>query len=377
MDPSERLTSASGLPPMKQALALARQALGRVSPNPAVGAVLVKGGLIVGQGHTLPPGQAHAEVVALCQAGQEAKGATLYVTLEPCAHHGRTPPCVEAIIGAGVSHVHTTMRDPNPLVDGQGMAALEAAGVRVTVEPPNSADAREARRTTEAFAKHIATRLPFVTAKFAMSLDGKTATAAGRSRWISGQEARREAHRMRAESDAVMVGIGTALADDPRLTARDLATPAGRQPLRVVVDSQGRLPANAAMLREPGRTLVAAAHPAPGRLQALEKGDTEAVLLADADGRVDLPALMRLLGQRGVTSVLAEGGATLLGSLFDQGLVDKVVAFVAPVVIGGEGAPSAVGGAGARDVAGALRLQRVEHLQVGQDMMVTGYVARE
>ena len=377
MGRDDRLTTGRDLPPMKRALALARQARGCASPNPAVGAVLVKDGLVVGQGHTLPPGQGHAEVVALGQAGRQARGATLYVTLEPCAHYGRTPPCVDAIIGAGVSQVHVAMRDPNPLVDGRGMAALEAAGVRVVLEPPAGDDARQARRTAEAFVKHVVTQLPFVTAKFAVSLDGKMATALRQSRWITGQEARREVHRMRAETDAVMIGIGTALADDPRLTARDLPAPPCRQPLRVVVDSQGRLPAGAAMLGEPGRTLLAVAGPPPGRLQALERGDTEVVQLPGPDGRVDLAALMRLLGQREVTSILVEGGPTLLGSLFDQRLVDKVVAFFAPLIVGGADAPSAVGGFGARQMAEALRLRDVEYRQVGPDMTATGYVAAE
>jgi diaminohydroxyphosphoribosylaminopyrimidine deaminase/5-amino-6-(5-phosphoribosylamino)uracil reductase len=362
---------------MRQALALARRALGRVSPNPAVGAVLVKDGRVVGQGHTQPPGQAHAEIVALRQAGDQAKGATLYVTLEPCPHHGRTPPCTEALVAAAISKAHIATLDPNPRVDGGGKAALEAAGIQVTVDPPGSEDAREARRIIEAFAKHITTRLPFVTAKFAMSLDGKIATATRQSRWISGEEARREAHQLRAENDAVMVGIGTALADNPRLTARDLAEPPTRQPLRVIVDSQGRLPASSAMLKEPGHCLVATANLPAERFQALKAAGAEVVSLAGPGNHVDLPALLRLLGERDVTSVLVEGGSELLGSLFALRLVDKVVAFVAPVVIGGQSAPSPVGGQGARGLAEALQLRDVQYRQVGRDMMVAGYPAKE
>ena len=375
MDQHDRLGLDPGLSPMKQALALARQALGRVSPNPAVGAVLVKDDRVVGYGHTQPPGQAHAEIVALRQAGDLASGATLYVTLEPCSHHGRTPPCVQAVIEAGVAKVHIAMLDPNPVTDGRGKAALDAAGIRATVDPADSTDAQEARRITEAFAKHIATRLPFVTAKFAMSLDGKIATATGQSRWISGEEARREAHRLRAENDAVLVGIGTVLADDPRLTARDLAEPATHQPLRVVADSQGRLPAGSAMLKEPGQTLIATASMGPKHLQTLKSTGAEVVSLPGLDGRVDLSALMQLLGQRGITSVLVEGGAALLGSLFSLRMVDKVVAFIAPMIIGGEGARSPVGGSGVADLAEALQLRNVEYRQVGRDMMVTGYSA--
>ena len=358
-------------------MALARRALGRVSPNPAVGAVLVKDGRVVGQGHTQPPGQDHAEIVALRQADGLAKGATLYVTLEPCAHHGRTPPCTDALVAAAISAVHIATLDPNPRVNGQGKAALETSGIRVTVDPPEGEDAREARRIIEAFAKHVTTRLPFVTAKFAMSLDGKVATATRQSQWISSEESRRMAHQLRAENDAVIVGIGTALADNPRLTTRDVAEPPDRQPLRVIVDSQGRLPASSAMLKEPGHTLVATASVASERLQAIKTAGADVVSLAGPGNRVDLPALLRLLGERDVTSVLLEGGPELIGSLFDLRLVDKVVAFVAPVVIGGQSAPSPVGGQGAAGLAEALQLRDIEYHQVGPDMMVVGYPAKE
>ena len=199
---------------MERALELAEQALGAVSPNPAVGAVIVKDGRIVGEGRTQPPGQAHAEVVALAQAGEAARGAAMYVTLEPCAHHGRTPPCIDAVIEAGLSAVHVATLDPDPRTNGKGADLLRAANIEVTVGEGEAA----AKETIEAFAKHVTTGLPFVTAKFAMSLDGKVATPTGASRWISGEESRRIAHHLRATSDAVMVGIGTVLADDPRLT---------------------------------------------------------------------------------------------------------------------------------------------------------------
>ena len=238
---------------MGLALSLAERAVGSVSPNPPVGAVLVRDGEVVGEGYTQPPGQAHAEIVAIRQAGPRARGATLYTTLEPCNHQGRTGPCSEAIIEAGVAEVHSAVMDPNPHVKGGGLSRLSEAGIAVSTGEM----AGEASRLIEAYAKLVTTGTPFVTAKFAMSLDGKIATRTGSSQWITGEEARAYAHRLRAASDAVMVGINTVLADDPRLTARDGSGEAlGRQPLRVVVDSRGRIPREARMLGEPGSTLI-------------------------------------------------------------------------------------------------------------------------
>ncbi len=350
---------------MQRAIDLARKAVGTTSPNPPVGAVVVKDGRVLGEGRTLPPGQGHAEVEALRMAGGDARGAELFVTLEPCAHHGRTPPCTDAIIGAGVSAVRVAVMDPAPYTAGRGVETLRRAGVAVTVDD----GPREAWRLVEAFAKHVTTGLPFVVAKFAMSLDGKIATRTGDSRWISNEASRREAHRLRAEADAVMVGIGTALADDPKLTVRDVPNESGRQPLRVVVDSSGRLPATSAMLGEPGRTLVAVANDDAARAA----GKTGADVFEAGGGRVDLARLMAELGARGVMSVLVEGGATLHGTLFEQRLVDKVVVFIAPVIIGGDGAPGPVAGEGAEVVAGALRLDAVEYAELDGDIMVVGY----
>ena len=355
---------------MLRAIALAREAVGSTSPNPPVGAVLVRDGRVVGEGRTQPPGGAHAEAEALRAAGGDARGADLYVTLEPCAHHGRTPPCADALIDAGVASARVAVMDPAPHTAGRGVERLRSAGIPVTVDdgPP------EARQLVEAFAKHANTGLPFVVAKFAMSMDGKIAARSGDSRWISSAASRQEAHRLRAEADAVMVGIGTALADDPRLTARDAPLPARGQPLRVVVDSAGRLPASAAMLAEDGTTLVAVASPEAAR--AVEGRGAEAIVAPAADGRVDVARLLAELGARGVMSLLVEGGAALHGALFDGGLVDKVVAFVAPVVIGGAAAPGPVGGAGVERMADALRLRDVTYAATGGDMMVVGYPDR-
>ena len=348
---------------MRRAVSLARQAQGSTSPNPAVGAVVVKNGEIVGEGFTQPPGGDHAEVVALKQAGSLANGATLYVTLEPCNHLGRTPPCTDAIISAGISTVHVAVRDPNPDVAGGGLERLEAGRIRSQL----GAEAGAVQRQLEAWVKYVTTGRPYITAKFAMSLDGKIATQAGDSKWITGDKARWHVHKMRARTDAIMVGVGTVLADDPRLTARDeRGSPLERQPLRVVVDTLGRLPAKARLIKEPGETLLAVA-PGIDLLQHGELGNgAEIQQFPVRDGHIHLERLIEFLAaERDVTSIMVEGGGTLLGSLFDLGMVDKVVAFVAPTVIGGKSAPSPVGGSGVEMMADAFQLERVRWKRLG------------
>ena len=358
---------------MARALELARSAVGSASPNPPVGAVVVREGKVVGEGSTMPAGQAHAEVVALRQAGDLARGSTLYVTLEPCSHHGRTPPCAEAVIGAGISEVHVSLIDPNPLVMGRGLEQLRQAGIHVEV----GAGREQAQDIIAPHTKFVTTGTPLVTAKFAMSLDGKIATRTGDSKWISSAESRRYAHRLRAQSDAIMVGIGTVLADDPRLTARgdEGGAPLPRQPLRVIVDSNGRLPLSSALLHQPGSTLVAVTDDAEETRARLKSCGVDVVGAPGANGRVDLDALMTELGRREITSVLVEGGGTLLGSLFAARLVDRVVGFVAPVVIGGESAPSPVAGAGIERMSDALRLANVRIERFADDVAVIGDVA--
>ena len=340
--PERRMEATTGTDAayMGLALSLARKAVGSASPNPPVGAVLARDGEVVGEGYTQPPGQAHAEIVAIRQAGPRARGATLYTTLEPCNHQGRTGPCSEAIIEAGVAEVHSAVTDPNPHVKGGGLSRLSEAGIAVSTGEM----AGEASRLIEAYAKLVTTGTPFVTAKFAMSLDGKIATRTGSSQWITGEEARAYAHRLRAASDAVMVGINTVLADDPRLTARDGSGEAlGRQPLRVVVDSRGRIPREARMLGEPGSTLIVTGGTGGHETRPYDGGNgVETAAMPGSDGLVDLEALMSHLGEREIASVVVEGGGALLGGLFDRGLVDKVCAFIAPVVVGGAAAPSPV-----------------------------------
>ena len=359
---------------MAQALSLARLALGQVSPNPAVGAVIVKDGVVVGQGYTQPPGGGHAEIVALKASAGQVKGGSLYVTLEPCSHYGRTPPCTDSIIAAGISEVHLAAIDDNRLVAGRGRAALERAGIKVVV----GEDEAEARQLNEAYFRFITSGLPFVTAKYAMSLDGKIATRQGDSRWVSGEEARNYVHNMRYISDAVMVGVNTVLADDPRLTARTCHGRGGtshRQPLRVVVDDVGRMPLNAAMLAEPGETLLALGRQATSKEKAAyRKAGAAVVELPSADGLVDLKKLLEYLAGRSITSLMVEGGGALLGSLFDAALVDKVVCFVAPAIIGGARAKVPVAGRGVDRMAEAIRLKRVTVGRLGDDVMVTGYV---
>jgi diaminohydroxyphosphoribosylaminopyrimidine deaminase/5-amino-6-(5-phosphoribosylamino)uracil reductase len=364
------------LDPMALAVRLAQSALGRVSPNPAVGAVIVRDGVIVGRGATQPPGQAHAEIVALQEAGAAARGATMYVTLEPCSHYGRTPPCADAVIAAGIRAVHAAVLDPNPIVNGRGVARLREAGIAVTVGPATDA----ALEVIANHRKHCTTGLPLVIAKFAASLDGRTATHRGDSQWITGPQARAYAHRIRAQSDAIMAGVNTVLADDPQLTARPGGRNAPRQPLRVIVDARCRTPPQARLLQEPGATLVATTAAAPdGARRALEQAGAEVLVLpeaAGAEGMVSLPALLAELGRRDITSVLVEGGGTLLGSLFDAGLVDRVLAFLAPVVIGGRAALPAVGGNGAALMADAWRLEAVRTRRLGPDVLVAGNVVR-
>ena len=352
---------------MRRALELARRAVGVSSPNPPVGAVVARDGEVVGEGWTRPPGQAHAEIVALQNAGDRARGATLYVTLEPHNFHGRTPPCTQKIIDAGITEVYAATLDPNPQVAGRGVTVLRDAGIAVHVGDGED----EAKELIEPHAKHITTGLPFVTVKFAASLDGKIATRTGDSKWITGEESRAYVHQLRAASDAIMAGINTGLADDPQLTARNPdGTTLPRQPLRVIVDSRGRIPHDARLLSETGNTLVAVAE------SRLTIPGVEIVSLPASDGKVDLNALMHELGRREMTSVLVEGGGTLIGSLFDLRLVDKVVAFIAPVIIGGQSAPSPVGGQGAERMANTLRLSRVALQHFGDDVAITGYCER-
>ena len=358
---------------MEQAIAQAKLSIGSTSPNPPVGAVIVKGGKVVGEGRTQPQGSWHAEMMALHQAKDLAEGATMYVSLEPCRHYGRTPPCTEAIISAGITEVHVATVDPNPLVGGAGIKDLDAAGIRTVVGEREE----EAKELIEAHAKFITTGLPLVIAKYAASLDGKIATYTGHSNWITGEEARQHVHVMRSQVDAIMAGVNTVIVDNPQLTARPNGNQTANQPLKVIVDSNARTPITALALKQPGKILVAVTEKAPREaVKSLKSAGAEIAYLPPHDGRVDLLELMRELGRRNITSVLVEGGGQIHGSLFDLGLADKVMAYLAPIIIGGEHAVQAIAGRGVRTVNNAHRLSRVKLQQLGNDILITGYLDR-
>jgi len=360
---------------MTRALALAEKGRGRTSPNPMVGAVIVKDGEVVGEGFHPQAGEPHAEVFALREAGGRGRGATAYVTLEPCNHHGRTPPCTEALIQAGVSRVVVGATDPNPLVSGRGLDRLSVAGVAVI----HGVLADEAHRLNEAFDHWITTRRPFVTLKLATSLDGRIAAGTGKSQWITGAPARARVHQLRAASDAVAVGSRTALTDDPRLTARDVPG-TWNPPLRVVIDSTLRVSpyAKAYDAKAPGGALVATAAPedAPAAQVLAARGVAVWSVPGD-DGRIDLAALMTRLGARDpgpVTSLLVEGGGVLAGALLAAGLVDKLVTHVAPVIIGGDGLP-AFGPLGLTAPADGPRFRFEPPVPLGDDVELVAYPA--
>ncbi len=357
---------------LARARELARTARGRVSPNPLVGAVVLRDGVTVAEGWHDGPGRPHAEAMALRIAGDAARGATVVCTLEPCSHHGRTPPCAEALVAAGVARVVVGCPDPLERDRAGGIDVLRAAGIEVVCA--QGAEAEACRDLIADFLTWGLTRRPLVTLKLATSLDGKIATATGESRWISGPDSRALVHRWRADADAVGVGIGTALADDPRLTARGIDAPVN-QPARVVFDSTARLPADAALFDDPdGPPVIVVVGPeAPeARARALVDSGAQIIGVAGDSRSQRLEAALDGLGALGIQSLFVEGGAGLAGAMVEAGVVDRVAWFLAPILIGGIGAPSAIGGAGAAELSGAARVRdmRVEH--VGDDILVRG-----
>lgn len=351
---------------MQRALVLARRGAGKTSPNPAVGCVIVRDGEIVGEGWHKKAGGPHAEVNALAMAGARSKGADAYITLEPCSHFGKTPPCADALIGAGVARVFAGMVDPNPLVAGKGLELLRAAGIEAVAGILEDA----CRLVNEPFIKHVTTRLPFVILKSALTLDGKTATATGDSRWITNERSRRYVHRLRSQVDAIMVGVGTVIADDPQLTSR---IPGGKDPLRVIVDSRLRIPLGARLLRESGAgTLLATLVDDEARSAPIRESGAHVVVCREKEGRVDLHDLLARLGARGVQSVLLEGGGTLAGEMLRQGLIDKFLLFYAPKLVGGDG-PGPFSGRGVTRMEDAVRLGNMTYTRFGDDLLMQGY----
>ena len=355
---------------MASALRLARKAIGRTAPNPMVGAIVIKHGRLVGAGYHRKAGSPHAEIEAIRRASAKARGATLYSTLEPCNHTGRTPPCCDAILKAGIARVVVAAVDPNPITNGRGIVRLRRAGLRVvTGVLRDEADALNAP-----FRKAMVSHLPHTIAKIGQSLDGKIATRLGESRWITSPSSRRLAHRLRREVDAILVGVNTVLRDDPQLTARGVRARHGR-PVRVIVDSRLRIPVTARCLRSSGAPAVIATtvrvHPNLARLRA--RG-VEVICLPAQRMRVPLRRLFSILARRGIHSVLIEGGGEVLASALAERLVDRIVWCIAPILIGGRTAPGSVGGDGSRRLSHAIRIQDLNCHRVGPDLCVEGRV---
>jgi len=349
---------------MKRAIQLARKGVGRTSPNPAVGCVIVKDGETVGEGWHRKAGTPHAEVHALKEAGERAKGADLYVTLEPCSHFGKTPPCADAVAAAGVSRVYVGMIDPNPLVSGRGIERLRKSGVKV------EAGLCEAgcRVLNLPFIKHVTTGLPYVTMKSAMTMDGKTAALSGDSRWITSESSRKLVHRLRASVDAVLTGSGTLLADDPQLTVRMAG---GKSPVRIVVDSSLQTPVDCRLMSEAGKTpvIIATISSDQAKARALAEKGAELLICRDKGGAVDLDDLLARLGSRGIQSILLEGGERLCGEMLRHRLIDRFMFFYAPKILGGEG-KGLFAGAGASFMKDAYPLTIAKVSRVGADILV-------
>ena len=358
---------------MQRALDLARRAKGRTSPNPLVGAVIVKDGKVVGEGYHRKAGSPHAEVHALNAAGESAKGATLYTTLEPCCHWGRTPPCAEALIRAGIAQVYVAEVDPNPSVAGKGVRRLQNAGINVHVGVLR----QEASDLNEMYRKYIQTGRPFVILKTAMSLDGKIATASGESQWITSEASRQRGHEVRDAVDAILVGRGTVARDNPSLTTR-LQNGEGQDAIRIVLDSQGRTRPDARIFDPDSEmgVIVAVTPEAPSEnVDVLEKVGAEVITVPDAHGQVCFKRLVEILGKREITSVLIEGGSQINASALAAGIVDKVMCFIAPKLIGGQNAPGPIGGVGIHSLTEAANLRRIRVTPMPEhDILIEGYL---
>ena len=355
---------------MRLALELAELGAGYVNPNPLVGAVILKDGEVIGRGHHREFGGPHAEVFALREAGDASRGATLVVTLEPCCHHGKTPPCTDAIITAGVARVVTAHRDPSPSVNGKGIATLRAAGIDVE----EGLLAEEAATQNEIFLTYVTAGRPFVQLKLACSLDGRIATRTGDSKWITGEASRVEAHRLRTRFSSIAVGVETVIADDPQLTVRHVT---GKDPIPVILDPAGRTPLDANVLRSTMHPIVVTASmPAATEEQLAAQGVRVWRIVADENGRFDLARLLARLAETGVDSLLIEGGGETAAAFLEAGLLDKVSLFLAPMLIGGREAIPALGGTGVDRIADAWRLEHLSMVKLDHDLMLVGYPER-
>ncbi len=354
---------------MRKVLHLAEKGKGRTSPNPMVGAILVKKGKVVGEGYHAKAGEAHAEIIALDRAKKGARGATLYINLEPCTHYGKTPPCAPRVIEAGVKRVVIGMEDPNPLVRGKGIRTLKKAGLYVRVGILE----KECRRLNEAFCKYISVKEPFVILKVAATLDGKIAARDGDSKWISGEASRRFVHKLRDQVDGVLVGIGTVLRDDPLLTAR---VKGGRNPYRIVLDSRLKIPEKAKVFGDaPPRVVIATTELAPeDKIESLEKRGVRILSVDSKEGRVNLKPCLSKLGEIGIMSVLVEGGSEVNGSFLDEGLIDKLLLFLSPRLIGDHRAPGIFGGRGVPSLQEAVPLKEMKVKRIGEDVLLEGYL---
>jgi len=355
---------------MRLALDLAKKGKGWTAPNPLVGAVIVKDGRIIGQGYHEKYGQAHAEVNAIASAKEDVTGATLYVTLEPCSHFGKTPPCSDLVIDKKIKRVVVATLDPNPLVAGKGIERLRNNGIEVVTGLMEE----ESQQLNEVFIKYIVTKEPFVVMKNAMSLDGKIATVTGESQWISGETARKQVHVLRHELSGIMVGIETVIKDDPQLTAR---IPNSNNPIRIVVDSQLRIPITSAILthQDEAKTIIATTERADKeKLETLRQLGIEVIVTKEKSGRVNLQELMRTVGAMGIDSILLEGGATLNFSALEENIVDKIQTYIAPKIIGGKDAKTAVEGAGILSLKNAFKINRLTAVMVGEDLFLEGYM---
>lgn len=354
---------------MKLAMRLALKARGNTAPNPMVGALVVKGNKVIGSGYHRKAGLAHAEITALEQAGRKAKGAALYVTLEPCAHFGRTPPCVDRIIKSGVKEVIVGMIDPNPLNNGRGIKILRRHKIKVEVGFLEE----ELRVMNEAFIKYISKNMPFVTVKVAQSLDGKIATKTGESKWITSDKSRIYAHRLRRNYDAVMVGVNTILRDNPRLNPWFSNKPL----VKIVVDSQLSTPQNANIFSTQGTVIIVTFSRGPDQETENRKilsAKAKILEVKEKAGQINLKDMLKKLARDGISNILVEGGGTIIGSLFDEGLVDKALFFISPKIIGGKDAISSVMGQGITRIDRAIRLKEIRMKRLKDDFLVEGYI---